>query len=82
MNKKLYVFNIAVRRDDGKIEQDTIYRDKLFTQDEVKEMSEKNNCSVIVSCVGIFRQATDKFVLDNTFSYVLPKPVEVQSNGN
>ena len=80
MANNLYVYNIALKRDDGKVEQDTIYRDKLFTVDEIKAMAVKFSCSVLVSCIGTFSQATKTFIKDNTILYELPKPKAVEND--
>lgn len=79
MKNSLYVYNIALRRTDGKVEQDTIYRDKLFTEEDLKKLSQKFSCSVLVSCVGTFKEATKDFVKDNTLYVELPEPKAVQS---
>lgn len=82
MSKKsnyLYVYNIALKRDDGKVEQDTVYRETLFTFDEIKAMAIKFSCSVLVSCVGKFTQATKAFIKDNTIICELPKPKAVEN---
>lgn len=76
-NKDLFVYNLALRRDDGKIEQDTVYREKLFTREEVEEIAKKYTCSVLVSCVGSFTQGEKKFIDENSFFVELPKPVGV-----
>lgn len=79
-NKKdLFVYNLALRRDDGKIEQDTVYREKLFTREEVETIAKKYSCSVLVSCVGTFSQGKKEFIDANSFYVELPKPVEVDN---
>lgn len=78
MKNSLYVFNLALRRQDGKVEQDTIFRDKLFTEDEIKDLSIKFSCSVLVSCVGTFKEATKDFVKENTLYCELPEPKSVE----
>lgn len=80
-DKPLFVYNLALRRGDGRIEQDTVYREKLFTREEVAEIAKKYICSVLVSCVGTFVQGGEKFINENSFYVDLPKPVEVD-NGN
>lgn len=69
---KLYVYNLAVKREDGKVEQDTIFREKLFTVDDIKDMSTRFNCGVIVSCVGVFVENDDAFIKNNTFTCDAP----------
>lgn len=80
-NKDLYVYNLALKREDGKVEQDTVYREKLLTREDVEKLGVEFSCSVIVSCVGTYKVATEQFIKDNTFVYELPKPQEVD-NGN
>lgn len=79
-NNKLFVYNIAIRRDDGKIEQDTVYREKLFTRDEVEKIANKFMCSVLVSCVGTFVPGKKEFINENSFCVELSKPVEVNDD--
>ena len=44
--------NIALKREDGKVETDTLYGEKMFTIRDLKEISKKYNCDVIVSYIG------------------------------
>lgn len=74
----LYAYNIALRRQDGKVEQDTVYRRDLLTRKEVEDMSSRFSCSVLVSCVGEFKQATEDFIKENTIFVELPEPKAVE----
>lgn len=79
-NKKLFVYNLALKRQDGKVEQDTVYRETLLTAQDVEKIGIDFSCSVLVSCVGTYRVADDNFIKDNTFIYELPKPQEVNNS--
>ena len=46
------VINIALRRNDGKVETDTVYREEMLTQEDIEGISERFDCDVIVSHVG------------------------------
>ena len=78
----LFVYNLAIRRDDGKIEQDTVYREKLFTKEEVEDISKKYFCSVLVSLVGTYHPVGKDFSKKNSFYVEMSKPVEVKDDGN
>lgn len=78
MKNSLYVYNLALRRQDGKVEQDTVFRSKLFTEEELKDLSIKFSCSVLVSCVGTYKEATKEFVKNNTLYVELPEPKSVE----
>lgn len=71
---KLYAYNLALKRPDGKIEQDTVYREKLLTRDDVVAIATKYSCDIIVSCVGSFTPATKCFIRENSFVVELPTP--------
>lgn len=77
MSKNLYVYNLALRREDGKIEQDTVYREKLLTREEVERLGVQFSCSVIASCVGVYKPNNEQFIKDNTFVYELAKPKDL-----
>lgn len=81
MPKKLFVYNLAIKRQDGKVEQDTVYREKLLIPEDVEKLGVKFSCSVLVSCVGTYRVAEPDFIKANTFVYDLPKAVEVSVDG-
>ena len=76
------VINIALRRSDGKVETDTIYRDTLFTYEEVEEMGIKFDCDVIISHIGqiSFFSEDGKDDENYTMSYTRPKKEEA-TNG-
>ena len=79
--KKLFVYNLALRRQDGKVEQDTVYRETLLTAQDVEKIGIDFSCSVLVSCVGTYRVADDNFIKDNTFIFELPKATgEISDN--
>lgn len=63
----IYVYNIAIRRPDGKVECDTVFREGLATADEVKAIANHFGCEVILSCVGTFEPADADFALKNNF---------------
>ena len=44
--------NLSIKRPDGKVETDTIYRSKMMTQEDCDMIGQKYDCDVIVSCVG------------------------------
>ncbi len=73
----LYAYNIALRRQDGKVEQDTVYRSDLITRKEVEDMATRYSCSVLMSCVGVFKQGTEDFIKENTIFVELPEPKAV-----
>lgn len=81
MPKKLFVYNLALKREDGKVEQDTVYREKLLTKEDIEKLGIKFSCSVLVSCVGTYRVAEPDFIKANTFVYDLPKAKEVSVDG-
>lgn len=80
-NCDMYVYNIALRRGDGKIEQDTIFRRELFTAEDVKQIAEKYACGVLISCSGRYWQADENFVNENSFFVDLPEAKEIVENG-
>ena len=54
---KTYVYQFALRRaDDEKkqfiIETDLLLREKKFTEEEIKQISEKYKCDVKATCIG------------------------------
>lgn len=81
MPNELFVYNLAIKREDGRVEQDTVYREKLFTKDDVERLGIKFSCSVLVSCVGTYHVAASEFIKENTFVYDLPKAKEVSVDG-
>lgn len=74
---ELYVYNFALKRDDGKIEQDMIFRDKPFVLDELKVSAEKHHCEIICSLYGVCRPVKDSVSKENSFVVTLPKPVDL-----
>lgn len=58
--KSQYVVNIALRRKDGKIENDTVYSDNLLTDEDVEKISKKFDCDVIVAHIGTLQYFEDK----------------------
>jgi hypothetical protein len=63
----IYVYNIAIRRPDGKVECDTVFREGLATADEVKQIARHFQCDVILSCVGTFEPADGEFAKQHSF---------------
>lgn len=78
---ELLVYNIALKRDDGKIERDTVFRDKYFTEAECRQIAEKYTCEVLVEFTGVYRPVKDALSLEHSFFVKLPDPVEVD-DGN
>lgn len=74
------VYNIAIKRDDGKIERDTVFRDIYFTQDECRQFAEEHACEILVSFEGVFRPVKDAIALEHSFYVQLPKPMEVDND--
>lgn len=74
MKKCLFAYNLGIKRDDGKIEMDTIYRDELFVQSDIDKIAEKFNCEVFVTYVGKLRFCNAKTMELNTFK---SKPLSV-----
>jgi hypothetical protein len=61
--------NIALRREDGKVETDTVYRENMFTEDEVREISGKYNCDVLVCYIGDFMPLPEDQLKANSIIY-------------
>lgn len=59
--KLMYVVNLALKREDEKVEQDTFFTEIKPTQEQADEIAEKYNCDVILSCVGRFKPYTSDF---------------------
>lgn len=78
---KLYAYNLALKRQDGKIEQDTVYRVEPFKADDIKDMGTKFSCSVFVSFAGFLTTPTKIQVQENSFFFELPEPVKVDDKG-
>ena len=57
----MYVVNLALKREDGKVEQDTFFTETKPTQEQADEIAEKYNCDVIMSCVGRFKPYSKDF---------------------
>lgn len=83
MSKKVFVYNIALKRDDGKIEQDTLFRDELFTKEVAEDICKRFSCSVLLNYAGTFTPASDSLSKQNSIFVELPKPeVVVDSDNN
>lgn len=76
-NGELFVYNLALKRDDGKVENDTVFRDKFFTEEEVKQISEKFTCSVIVCLEGVYRPVKDSFSKEHSFVVTMDAPIKI-----
>lgn len=76
-NGEMFVYNIIIKRADGKVETDTVFREKLFELDEVKNMSSHFYCDAAVVLRGVYRPVVDSFSKEHSFNVVLPKPVEI-----
>lgn len=70
------VINIALRRADGKIETDTVYGEKFLTDEDVRSISDKFSCDVIVSVVGEVSFFDDEKIKENTIVYNRVKEVK------
>lgn len=49
------VVNLAVKREDGKVEQDTFFTDRKIDQKFADEIAQVYNCDVIISVIGSYR---------------------------
>lgn len=65
--KSMYVVNLSLKREDGKIEQDTFFLDKKPTLLQAEGIAEQHSCSVILSCVGRFIPYEYEMQEKNTF---------------
>lgn len=63
----MVMINIGIKRPDGKVECDTVYRKEMFTQEEVNALANKYACEVVVSCAGTCKFFGDAEVQLNTF---------------
>ena len=81
-NKKLVLLQLALKRDDGKVEVDNFFTERMLTREEVVDMSTKFRCGVIVSYVGDVTLKSDEFSKEHTIVVDLPAPVKVgEANG-
>lgn len=55
----IYVVNLALRRADGKVENDTFFTEKKPTQDTTDEICLQQNCDVVLAVLGIFKPYND-----------------------
>ena len=60
--KKQLAINIAMRKKDGKVECDTVYRDVMFTKDELVKFCDKHDCDILAVPVGYITFLTDEEV--------------------
>lgn len=74
----MFVYNVSVRRAD-KVECDTFVRDKILTQEDVRDMSIKVQADVIVSLAGVFTPSELDESMKHTHlaTYDPPKEEEV-----
>lgn len=62
-----YVYNVAVKRSDEKVETDTVYSEKLMTEEDADGMSTLVGAAVLLSLVGTFRPANEERQRKNCF---------------
>lgn len=72
-----WVYNIAVRKDD-KVETDTVYTDKLLTQDDANDIAKHFACDVMVCMIGTFKVKPEE--AQKNFSYFAAKPKEEEKD--
>lgn len=47
-----YIYNVAIRRKDGKVESDTVYSDHIIKRPDVEKFCVQHDCSAIFEPVG------------------------------
>ncbi len=75
MSKELYAINIAIKRPDGAIEQDTMYSKEPLTENTAKEVAERLSVDVIMVQVGKLKIYDEPL----SFVYELPPAQEIIS---
>jgi len=63
-----YVVNIALKREDGKVEQDTLFSKTILGKDFAEKVSQQFKCSVLVSNIGTLRCFEDDVIRKNTIA--------------
>ena len=89
------IINIALRREDGKVETDTVYSEQMLSHENVKDIAEKFNCDVIVSYIADCVYLTEEEIRENTIVYEIEQkefnenattesqfPVFIEETGN
>lgn len=66
-NVHSYVFNIAIKREDGKVENDTMYSDKLLTREDAQVMADSVGCPVLIANIGRLKLHSNKVLKEQTF---------------
>lgn len=79
MKKSMYVVNVALKREDGKIEQDTFCKESKPTLELAEEIAKTYSCDVILSCVGFYVPYAEKFQNEYTFVAKAPEKKEEEN---
>lgn len=81
--KKLYIYQLALRRADNEkqqfiIERDLITAAKKFYQKDIDQMSKKHKCDVQVQFIGIMEPSQEEITLNGV--YHTEKAIEAKLN--
>lgn len=71
-----HIYNLGLKRQDGKVEYSTIFRENDFlTRQDIKNIGERFSCDVIVEYIGTVKFAGAENAKEHSLVFKLP-PVE------
>lgn len=67
VGKDLVAINIAIKKEDGTVENDTVYSEKYLTYVDAQNVANRYNCEVIISHIGHLKIDDEKEIAKRTF---------------